>query len=153
MISYYARPFPLLSFQASKDAEECGIGLPKQFLFKSRCQPFSITSGRVGDYRSSCIAPFEKRDERGRDIRDSLTNNLAMFSNFILMVAILEVAINGRGSYYLTIEFVLVSSAHCASRKRSTQSQHGSSTTRGKSTVGVSASLNAQLPVQAHFID
>nr|GMC83392.1 hypothetical protein Iba_scaffold35661CG0020 [Ipomoea batatas] len=112
--------------KASKDAEECGIGLPKQFLFKSRCQPFSITSGRVGDYRSSCIAPFEKRDERGRDIRDSLTNNLAMFSNFILMVAVLEVAINGRGSYYLTAEFVLVSSAHCASRKRSTQSQHGS---------------------------
>lgn len=92
----------------------------------SRCQPFSITSGRVGDYRSSCIAPFEKRDERGRDIRDSLTNNLAMFSNLILMVAVLEVAINGRGSYYLTAEFVLVSSAHCASRKRSTQSQHGS---------------------------
>nr|GMC75524.1 hypothetical protein Iba_chr03dCG5790 [Ipomoea batatas] len=112
--------------KASKDAEECGIGLPKQFLFKSRCQPFSITSGRVRDYRSSCIAPFEKRDERGRDIRDSLTNNLAMFSNFILMVAVLEVAINGRGSYYLTAEFVLVSSAHCASRKRSTQSQHGS---------------------------
>nr|GMC74675.1 hypothetical protein Iba_scaffold34185CG0030 [Ipomoea batatas] len=80
-----------------------------------------------------------------------------MFSNFILMVAVLEVAINGRGSYYLTAEFVLVSSAHCASRKRSTQSQHvltsGGSTTRGKSTVGVPASLNAQLPVQAHFID
>lgn len=42
LTSYCARPFPLLSFQASKDAEECGIGLPKQFLFNFRFLTFFL---------------------------------------------------------------------------------------------------------------